>query len=241
MATSTKPAAKPSSGAGSKSRAALANSGGKPGTRRDAARKASEKGAAASEAAGPYAGAAVGGATYVKERRDAKKARKSRPGPLSKGDPRRLVMTEFLVCMTVLGFGTIVPTPKGRKDEGVGHLVVKGTALSLLFFMLALVASAGGKAEKAAAGLGALVTAAYLFTSEDMYNIMTWVASFYAKPGSPQAGSVQTVAYSGKYVEGPPASALYSTSDQNTPAPTTVQQAAAQTPPAQSNPGTVYA
>lgn len=241
MATSTKPAAKSSSGTGSKSKAALANSGGKPGTRRDAARKASEKSAAASEAAGPYAGAAVGGATYVSERRKAKKAKKSRPGPLSKGDPRRLVMTEFLVCMVVLGFGTIVPTPKGRRDEGVGHLVVKGSALSLLFFMLALVASAGGKAEKAAAGLGALVTAAYLFTSEDMYNIMTWVASFYAKPGTPLAGSVQTVAYSGKYVTGPPASAPYSTSDQNSAPSTTVQQASAQTPPPVTTPPEVFA
>jgi hypothetical protein len=116
----------------------------------------------------------------------------------AKTDARRLLLTEFIVCVAVLGFGTLVPTPAGRKDEGMSHLLVKGTALSLLFFVLALVGSAGSKAGRAATGIGGLVTAAYLLTSEDAYNILSWISSFYGKPGTPGAGVV-TTSYSGEY------------------------------------------
>lgn len=115
-----------------------------------------------------------------------------------KTDSRRLLLTEFIVCVAVLGFGTLVPTPAGRKDEGMAHLLVKGTALSLVFFVLSLIASSGAKAGRAAGGLGALVTAAYLVTSEDAYNILSWISSFYGKPGVPGAGVV-TTAYHGGY------------------------------------------
>ena len=111
---------------------------------------------------------------------------------------RRLLLTEFIVCVAVLGFGTLVPAPKGSKDEGMAHLLVKGTALSLLFFVLALVGSSGKKAGRAASGIGGLVTAAYLLTSSDMYNILSWITSFYGRPGSPGAGVV-TTAYHGGY------------------------------------------
>lgn len=113
-------------------------------------------------------------------------------------DARRLLLTEFIVCVAVLGFGTLVPTPAGRKDEGMSHLLVKGTALSLLFFVLSLVGSAGKKAGRAAGGVGGLVTVAYLLTSEDAYNILSWINSFFARPGTPGAG-VQTASYSGQY------------------------------------------
>lgn len=116
----------------------------------------------------------------------------------SKTDARRLLLTEFIVCVTVLGFGTLVPTPAGRRNEGMPHLLVKGTALSLLFFVLSLIASSGKKAGRAATGIGGLVTVAYLLTSEDAYNILSWITSFYGRPGTPGAG-VQTTAYNGGY------------------------------------------
>ena len=116
----------------------------------------------------------------------------------AKTDARRLLLTEFVVCVAVLGLGTLVPSPKGSKDEGMSHLLVKGTALSLLFFVLALAGSAGAKAGRTASGVGALVTAAYLLTSSDAYNILSWITSFYGKPGTPGAGVV-TTAYHGGY------------------------------------------
>ena len=128
-----------------------------------------------------------------------KPSSKSRTSFLGKKtDSRRLLLTEFIVCVAVLGFGTLVPAPAGRKDEGMAHLLVKGTALSLMFFVLSLIASSGAKAGRAAGGLGALITAAYLVTSEDAYNILAWIASFYGKPGTPGAGVV-TTAYHGGY------------------------------------------
>lgn len=113
-------------------------------------------------------------------------------------DARRVLLTEFIVCVAVLGFGTLVPTPAGREEEGMSHLLVKGTALSLLFFVLSLIGSSGRAAGRAASGIGALVTAAYLLTSTDAYNILSWISSFYGKPGSPGAGVV-TTAYHGGY------------------------------------------
>lgn len=99
-------------------------------------------------------------------------------GKLQPGAPGRLVLVEFLVCFVVLGLGTIV-APEGKKNAGAAHLAVKGSALALLFFILALMAGGGGKAAKAADALGGLVTAAYVFTSADSANLVKWISAFF--------------------------------------------------------------
>lgn len=112
----------------------------------------------------------------------APKARLATPGYT------RILMIEFLVCFVVLGAGTVV-APAGSKD-GVPRLMVRGTGLSILFFTLALLSSTGQKAGRAAAGLGGLVTAAYLFTSTDSANLMTWLGKFFTQEGvGAQAGA----------------------------------------------------
>jgi hypothetical protein len=140
-------------------------------------------------------------------------------------DSRRLLLTEFIVCVAVLGFGTLVPTPAGRRDEGMAHLLVKGTALSLLFFVLALIGSSGAKAGRAASGIGGLVTAAYLLTSEDAYHILAWISAFYGKPGSNPGTGIVTTSYSGQYAGavdideliGPPRTTAAGTSETGRP------------------------
>lgn len=110
---------------------------------------------------------------------------KTRVGPQVKGG--KLLMTEFILCFLILGFGTIV-SPKGSSD-GVPRLISRGSGLSLLFFILALVATAGGGAKRAANGLGGLVTVAYLVTSSDAKNILEWIKGFYSTGGvTPTSG-----------------------------------------------------
>lgn len=94
---------------------------------------------------------------------------------------RKLLTVEFIVCLVVLGLGTLL-APQGSKD-GMPRAMVKGSALSGLFLVLALVASGGKGAAKVATGIGTLVTASYLFTSSDVHNVTAWVASFFSKTG----------------------------------------------------------
>lgn len=115
-------------------------------------------------------------------------ARGGAPAAAAAKGPTHTLTAQFLICFAVLCIGTIVPTPAGRPQEGVPHLMVKGSALSLLFFVLALTAATGQKAARAASGLGALVTVGYVLTSPDAHNIASWVAGFYGKPGTAGAG-----------------------------------------------------
>jgi hypothetical protein len=108
-------------------------------------------------------------------------------GRLSASNPTRLLMLEFLICFAVLGAGTIV-APQGSKD-GIPRLMTRGTGLALLFFILSLTSAGGPKAGRAAAGLGGLVTAAYLFTSSDATNVMKWMSQFFSPGGTGAAGA----------------------------------------------------
>jgi hypothetical protein len=98
-------------------------------------------------------------------------------------------MMEFLVCFAILGFGTLVPSGPGEKDEGIGHLAAKGSALAMLFFVLSLVASGGDKASKVAGAVGGLVAASYVLTSNDATRVMAWISNFYAPHASSTAKS----------------------------------------------------
>lgn len=108
-------------------------------------------------------------------------------GALAPGNPRRILVAEFLVCFVILGAGTIV-APQGA-GNGVPRLMSKGTALAGLFLILSLLSAAGEKSTRAAAGLGGMVTVAYLVTSKDATNIALWLKRFYGdQRGQLQAG-----------------------------------------------------
>lgn len=119
----------------------------------------------------------------------------SASGVLSKGNPRRLLVAEFLICFIVLGAAAIV-APQGEKS-GVPRLMSKGTGLALLFLVLALASAGGAKATKAAVGLGALVTAGYLFTSPDAANILKWITQFYGANGGKLGAAADSGAATG--------------------------------------------
>ena len=141
--------------------------------------------------------------SYKKSRKDAKAAKAAKSGGPG-GGGKRLLLVEFLVCFVILGAGTVV-APTGSQD-GVPRLMVRGTGLCVLFLVLSLVASAGAKPAKAAAGLGALVTAGYLFTSTDATNLFKWMGGYFSKSGvvtpftptTTTAGTTATEAGSGE-------------------------------------------
>ncbi len=150
------------------------------------AAKSGLKKAAAAEVAGggpedPVADVAAAGSLLGSLKSGAKKAKDKTPdagNAFAASNPRRWVMVEFLVCFVILGLGTVV-APAGKKNGGASHLAVKGSALGLLFFILALMSGGGPKAAKAAGALGGLVTAAYVFTSQDSANLVTWISDFF--------------------------------------------------------------
>jgi hypothetical protein len=107
-------------------------------------------------------------------------------GKLSSSNPNRLLLAEFLICLLILGAGTIV-APSGSKD-GIPRLMTRGSGLCVLFFILALVSGGGPGARKSAAALGGLVTVGYLVLSSDAVNVVKWLAGFFGGAAY-QAGS----------------------------------------------------
>jgi hypothetical protein len=98
---------------------------------------------------------------------------------------RRLLTVEFIACILVLGVGTLL-APEGSKD-GMPRAMVKGSALCGLFLILSLVASGGKGPAKAATAVGTLVTAAYVLTSSDVHNVVSWIGEFFSKTGDVSA------------------------------------------------------
>lgn len=113
-----------------------------------------------------------------------KKSRKPAPAKSGSGSGSgsRLLLTEFLVCILVLGAGTIV-APQGSAD-GVPRLMTRGTGLCILFLILSLASGGSDSAKRVSAGIGGLVTVSYLVLSSDATNIFTWMTKFFGGSGT---------------------------------------------------------
>lgn len=94
---------------------------------------------------------------------------------------RKLLTAQFLVCVVVLGLGTLL-APSGTKD-GMPRALVKGSALCGVFLVLSLLTTGGKGAAKAATAIGTLVTASYVLTSKDVHNVVSWLNAFFSKDG----------------------------------------------------------
>ncbi len=93
---------------------------------------------------------------------------------------RRVLVAEYVLCMAIVILGTLM-APADSQDTAMRALV-KGSALSGLFMILALLAAGGPGATRTATALGTLVTASYALTSSDVHNVVTWTAKFFAAP-----------------------------------------------------------
>jgi len=96
---------------------------------------------------------------------------------------KNLLIAELTTCMVILIFGTFV-APQGSHD-GVTRMMVKGSGLLAVFFILSIVSAGGGGPQKVASSLGLLITLSYVLTSSDMHNIWSWIAKFFGKPSQP--------------------------------------------------------
>lgn len=135
------------------------------------------------------AGAGGNAAKKTAEKTPAKPSRKKRAIGWAWSDNRRLLTAEFIVCVAVLGVGTLVAPPDSKHD--VERAMIKGSALAGIFFLLALVSSGGQKPARVANAIGTLITATYVLTSADVHNIVEWIAGFFS-PASAEglAGAV---------------------------------------------------
>lgn len=94
---------------------------------------------------------------------------------------RKSLLAELVVCMVILLLGSMVRD----NDDGtssVVRLMVKGSALLAVFFVLSIMSTGGPGAQKAAGAIGLLVVMTYALTSQDVNNILKWTKSFF-KPG----------------------------------------------------------
>ena len=106
---------------------------------------------------------------------------------------RKVLTAQFVLCAFILILGTLTSDDKAKLSGA--RALVKGSALALLFFLLALLSSAGGSSAKAATAMGTLVTAAYALTSSDVHAVVKWVGSFFgskAKTVGKSADSADT-------------------------------------------------
>jgi hypothetical protein len=104
---------------------------------------------------------------------------------------RKVLTAEYVLVIVIVGLGAML-SGDDQKDDVVYKALIKSSALSLLFFLLALLSSGGKGAAKTATAFGTLVTAAYAFTSSDVHNVLNWIGSFFShehKPSKSGSGS----------------------------------------------------
>lgn len=99
---------------------------------------------------------------------------------------QKLLIMEFVVCMVIVSMHPLV-----EPEEGAGPFMKRGTAISLLFFILGLIGAVGPKASKVSGGIGALVTVGLLIDQRSVFGVM--VDKF--KPEKPLApGKIEDAA-----------------------------------------------
>lgn len=124
----------------------------------------------------------------------------------SKVAGKNLLLGELTLCLVILVMGTIV-APQGS-DDGVHRMMIKGSALMAVFFILAIMSTGGKGPQKVASSLGMLIALSYLLTSSDVRNVMAWSKNYFTS-----ANAATVTPKSNETVQGstttPPPSAIY--------------------------------
>lgn len=133
-------------------------------------------------AAGAVGGAVVGGTGGAisggRKKKAYKRATAAAPGA------RRIIVTEFAICSVIVALS---PLTDRRRDDKPGDWMKRMTAVCLLFFILALISSAGRGPAKVAAGFGGLVALALVLSERDLFAKLASI--FNDKSGKAAAGT----------------------------------------------------
>jgi hypothetical protein len=116
-------------------------------------------------AVGAGGGAILGGAGGAISGHRAKRAYKAARRASTAGS-RKLLLAEFAVCAAITGLS---PLTDAHQKDGPGDFMKRMSAVFGLFFILAMVASAGRGSAKLAAGLGGLVTVVLMVTERNLF------------------------------------------------------------------------
>lgn len=133
-------------------------------TRASAPVKSRPSGRASDAAAGAGASSMLDGGSIGK----AGKAVTNTVAPPSSA--RKLLVAEFTLCMAVLAFS---PLTDKHKAERPGAFMKRASATMAVFFVLALIATAGRGASRAAAGFGGLVALVLLISQRSIFTVLT--------------------------------------------------------------------
>jgi hypothetical protein len=99
-----------------------------------------------------------------------KSAGRSGLGKVVPQDASKLVLAEFVVCLVILILSPL--SSKGSKDLDKGgalDMMLKASALSFVFFVLALISAGGRSASRISAGFGGVITLGYLVAQGDVF------------------------------------------------------------------------
>ncbi|NUP38969.1 MAG: hypothetical protein HOY76_18620 [Streptomyces sp.] len=97
---------------------------------------------------------------------------------------RKVLTAQYVLVIVVVGLGALLSGDES-KDDVVLKALIKSSALSLLFFLLALLSAGGKGPAKAANAFATLITATYVFTSSDVHAILNWFTSFFGHEHKP--------------------------------------------------------
>lgn len=92
---------------------------------------------------------------------------------------RRILTAEFVLCAAILILGAFTSKEKDSSAIAV-RTMVKGSALALVFFLLAIMTAGKGSAAKFATAVGTLITTAYAVTSPDVHAVVSWLGDTFA-------------------------------------------------------------
>lgn len=135
-------------------------------------------GTAAGAVGGAVAGGTGGAISGGRERKAYKRATAAAPGA------RRVIVTEFAICSVIVALS---PLTDRHRDDKPGDWMKRMTAVCLIFFILAIVSSAGRGPAKVAAGFGGLVALALALSERDLFAKLAVI--FTERSSKPAAGT----------------------------------------------------